>query len=158
MLHHSVLYNTTLWHFDLNGKVNDKGIYRHFVTVKNMSTLHCYQVRKKVETTNNHKVKTGYFWSKHFYNTFTNKLGPEAHFEGSDNKIDSKYDSTTNTNIKECGNDVNGQVDEPDVDFFNLPGTMNCKALCTRVTRRTLHLNSLMYKHFRRYEYILYYS
>ena len=41
MLHHTFPYYPTLRHLDLNVKVNDKGVYRHFMTGKNnMSTLH----------------------------------------------------------------------------------------------------------------------
>ena len=48
MLHHDVSYDPTLRHVDLCGKVNGKGIYHHFVTGNNMSTIHCYQARKRV--------------------------------------------------------------------------------------------------------------
>ena len=47
MLQHAVSYYPTLRHLDLNGKVNDEGVYHNFVTDNNRSTLHCYQVRKK---------------------------------------------------------------------------------------------------------------
>ena len=53
MLNHAVSHDLTLRHLDLNGKVNDKGVHHHF-----MSTLHCYQVRKKGEARNDHKVNT----------------------------------------------------------------------------------------------------
>ena len=35
---------------------------------------------------------------------------------------DTKYDSTTHTNIKECGKDGNGQVANPDVETVDLTG------------------------------------
>ena len=100
ILHHSVSFDPTLRHLDLDVKVNYEGIYHHFVIGKNISTLHCYQVRKKGEAINYHKLKTGYFWSKRLYNTFTEKLVLEAHSESSDGESDTKYDSTKNTNIK----------------------------------------------------------
>ena len=40
MLHHDVSYNLTLRHVDLDVKVNDEGVYPHYVTGKNTSTLH----------------------------------------------------------------------------------------------------------------------
>ena len=69
-----------------------------------------------------HKVNTGCFWYKSLNNTFTQKLGPEAQIESSGDKSDTKDDRTTNTNIKEVGNDGNVQVDDPDVETVYLPG------------------------------------
>ena len=80
-------YDPTLRHLDINGKVNNEGVYHPFVTGKNMSTLHCYQFYKQDEASNSHKMKTGYFWSKRLYNPFTQKLGLEVHFEISDGKV-----------------------------------------------------------------------
>ena len=37
-------------------------------------------------------------------------------FESSDDENDKNYDKTTNTNIKQGGNDGNVQVAEPDVE------------------------------------------
>ena len=71
MLHHAVSYDPTLRHVDLDIKVNGKGNYHHFVTGKNTSTLHRYQVCKKGEASNDKKFRTGCFWSKHIYNPFT---------------------------------------------------------------------------------------
>ena len=34
MLHHDVSYDPTIFHIDLYGKVNDEGVYYHFMTVK----------------------------------------------------------------------------------------------------------------------------
>ena len=116
MLHHDVSYDPTLLHLDLNGKVNNKGVYHHFVTGNNMSTLHCYQVRKKGEARNDHTLKTGCFWSNRLCNSFTHKLGLEGQFEISDEKIDTKHDRTKNISIKEGSNYGNGQVDKPDVE------------------------------------------
>ena len=65
MIHHAVSYDLTLRNLDLNVKVNDEGVYHHSVTGNNMSTLNCYQVCKKGEARNYHKVKTGCFWYKH---------------------------------------------------------------------------------------------
>ena len=87
-----------------------------------MSTLHCYQVRRKGEAMNDHKLKAGWFWSKRLYNPFAHNLGLEAQFECSDDKSDTKYDSTTNTNIKECVNDGNGKVVDTSLEAFVLPG------------------------------------
>ena len=39
MLHHDVSYDMTLRHVDLYVKVNYEGVYHHFVTGKNTSTL-----------------------------------------------------------------------------------------------------------------------
>ena len=75
MKHHAVSYDQTLRHLDLNGKVNDEGVYNHFLTGNNMSTLHCYQVSKKGEARNDHKVNTGCFWYKRLYNPFTQGFG-----------------------------------------------------------------------------------
>ena len=122
MLHHDVSYDPTLRHLDLYGKVNDRGVYHHFVTYNNTSILHCYQVRKKGEARNFHKVKTGYFWSKGLYNPFTQNLGLEAQFESSDNESDTKYDRTTNTNMKEGGKCSNRKVTEPDVEIVDVSG------------------------------------
>ena len=61
MLHHSVPYDTTLRHVDLDGKVNDEGVYYNFVTGNNTSNIHCYQVHRKGEARNDHKVKIGCF-------------------------------------------------------------------------------------------------
>ena len=122
MLHHAVSYDPTLRHLDLYGNVNDEGAYQTHLTGKYKYTLHFYQVHKKGESRNNHKVKTCCFWSKRLYNPFTPKLGLEAKFEISDDKRDTKYNRTTNTNIKEgisCGN---GQVSDPDVENVDIPG------------------------------------
>ena len=113
ILHSSVSYDPILQHVELYGKVYGKGVYRHFVTSNNMSTLHCYQVRKKGEVRNDRKVKTGFFWSKKLYNHFTYAWPGSA--VCSDYKRDTKDERITNINIKEVGNDGNGQVDEPDV-------------------------------------------
>ena len=99
-LHHAVSYDLTLRNLDLYGKVNDEGVYHNFLTGNNMSTLCCYQVCKKCEARNDHKLKAVYFWSKRLYNPFTQKLGLEGQFESSDDKSDTKYDGTTNTNTK----------------------------------------------------------
>ena len=40
MLHHAVSYDATLPHVELYGNLNFKGVYRHFVTGNNTSTLH----------------------------------------------------------------------------------------------------------------------
>ena len=87
-----------------------------------MSTLHCYQVHKRGEAGNDHKVKAGWFWSKRLYNPFTRQLGLEMQFESSDDNSDTKEDIAPNTNIKEVGNDGNGQVAESDVETFDIPG------------------------------------
>ena len=88
--HHAVSYDTTLRHVDLDGKVNGEGVYYDFVTGNNTSTLHCYQVHRNGDARNEHKVKTGCFWSKRLYNPFTQNLGLEVQFESSDEKIDTK--------------------------------------------------------------------
>ena len=67
-------------------------------------------------------MKTCCFWYKRLYNPFTQKLGLEAQFESSYDKIDTKYDRTTNTNIKEGSIFGNGQVEEPGVETVDLPG------------------------------------
>ena len=64
MLHHAVSYDPALRHVDLDGRVNDKGVYHYFVTGNNMSNLNCYQFLKNSEAMNDHKVKTGCFGSK----------------------------------------------------------------------------------------------
>ena len=87
-----------------------------------MSTLHCYQVSKKGEARNDHKVNTNCFWFKRLYNPFNQGLVLEEQFEISDNESDTKDDRTNNTNIKEGGNDGNGQVEKPDVETVDLPG------------------------------------
>ena len=46
MLHHVVSHDPTLRHIDLDGNMNDEGVYHHYLTGKNMSTIHCYQVYK----------------------------------------------------------------------------------------------------------------
>ena len=43
-------------------------------------------------------------------------------FDISGDESDTKYDRTINTSIKEGGNYGNGQVDEPYVETFYLPG------------------------------------
>ena len=48
MEHHDVLYNPTLQHIYLNRKMNDEGVFHHYLTGENMSTIHCYQVRKSM--------------------------------------------------------------------------------------------------------------
>ena len=110
LLHHYVLYDLTLQHIDLYGNSNGKGVYHHFATGNNMSTLRCYQVCKNGETSNYHKVKTCCFWSNRLYNTFTQKPGLESQFEINDEKCDIKYDRTTKTNIKKGSDNVNEQV------------------------------------------------
>ena len=120
ILHHDVSYDPNLKHIDLDGKLNDKGVYRNFVTGKNTSTLHCYQVCKKGKVIHYHKVKT-FFLYEHFYNSFTQNLGLEIKFEISDDQSDTKDDSTTNTNNKEGGNYGNGKVDDPNVKTIGLP-------------------------------------
>ena len=42
ILHHVISYDPTLRHVDLDGKVNGEGVYHHFLTGNDMSTLHCY--------------------------------------------------------------------------------------------------------------------
>ena len=121
MLHHAVSYDLALRHLDLNGKVNDEGVYDHYLKDNNISTLRYYQFRKKGEARNDHKVNTVCFWSKRLYNTFTQKLVLEVQFESSDGKSDAKDDSTKNTNIKEGGNYYNGQVAKPDVGTGHIP-------------------------------------
>ena len=58
--------------------------------------------------------------SKSLYNIFSQNIGLEAQFERSDDKSDTKDNSTTNTNIKEGGNDGNGQVANPYVETIDL--------------------------------------
>ena len=48
MLHHAASYDPTLQHLYLRAKVNDESVYHHFLTGNNISTLHCYQVYKRV--------------------------------------------------------------------------------------------------------------
>ena len=122
MLNHAVSYDLTLRYLDLNVKVNDEGVYHHFVTGKNMPTLLCYKVCKKGEVRNEHKGKTCCFCSKRLCNTFTQKLGLEAQFEISDGESDTKGDSTKYTNIKEGVSNGNGKVDKPDVETVDIPG------------------------------------
>ena len=59
MLYHDVSYDQTLRNIYLDGKVNDEGIYYHFLTDKNTSTIHCYKVRKKGEARYDRKANTG---------------------------------------------------------------------------------------------------
>ena len=40
------------------------------------------------------------FFSEHLYITFTQNIFPEVQFKSSDDKSDTKDDSTKNTNIK----------------------------------------------------------
>ena len=80
MFNHDVSYDPTLRHLDLNWKGYEGGVYHTFVTGKNMSTLRRYQFWKYGEASNDHKVKTGCFWSKRLYNPFTQKLGLEIQF------------------------------------------------------------------------------
>ena len=100
MLHHSGPYDPTLRNFNINGRLNYKGVYNNFVTWNNMSDLHCYHILKKGEARNDYKSKTVCFWSKRFYKTFTQTLGLEAQFESSDDESDTKYYRTKKTNIK----------------------------------------------------------
>ena len=39
MLYHAVPYDLTQRHLEVNGKVNDEGVYHHFMTGNNISTL-----------------------------------------------------------------------------------------------------------------------
>ena len=112
MLHNNMLYYPTLRHIDINIKVDDEGVYHHYFTGGNMSTIHCYQVRKKGEARCDRKVNAGLFWYNLIYNTFTQNIGLEENFQSSDDKSDTKYDRTTNTNIKEGGNYGNDKVDK----------------------------------------------
>ena len=100
MFHHATLYDPTLQHVYLDGKVNAEVVYNNFVKGNNASNLHWYQVQKKGDARNYNTVKTGCFWSKRLYNNFYQKIGLEAHFESSDDEIDTKDDRTTNTNIR----------------------------------------------------------
>ena len=59
MLHHDVSYDPTLRNIYLNVNMNDNGVYHHYLTGKNTSTIHCYQVQKKGEARYDHEVKTG---------------------------------------------------------------------------------------------------
>ena len=122
MLYYAVSYDPTLRHVDLIGKVNDKGVYHHFLTGNNLSTLQCYQFFKKDKTRYEYNVKTGCFWYKRLYNPFTQNIGLEAQFERSYGESDTKDDRTKNTNIKEGGNYGNGQVANPDVETVDLTG------------------------------------
>ena len=122
MLHHSMSYDTTLRNLYLNGKVNDEGVYHHFVTGNNMSTIHCYQVCQKGETWNYHKLNTVCFWYKCLYNTFTHNLRLEVQFEIIDDESYTKDDRNQNTNIKEGGSYGDCQVAEPDVEAVDIPG------------------------------------
>ena len=87
-----------------------------------MSTLNCYQFRKKGKARNFHKVKTWCFWLKRLYNTCTHNIFVEAQFEISDDESDTEYDRTKKNNIKEGGNTGNGQVAEPGIETVDLPG------------------------------------
>ena len=40
MFHHAMLYDRTLQHVDLDGKVNAEGVYNHFVKGNNAYNLH----------------------------------------------------------------------------------------------------------------------
>ena len=51
-------YDPTLRHVELDGNVNGEGVYHHFATGDDNSTLHGYQVLKKGEARNDHKAKT----------------------------------------------------------------------------------------------------
>ena len=92
------------------------------MTGNNTSTLHCYQIRKKGEARNDHKVKTVFFWSKQLYNPFTQNLGLEIKFESGDDESDAKYERIKNTNIKEGVNDGNVKVSNNDVETVDIPG------------------------------------
>ena len=81
IIHHAASYDPTLQQLYLRAKVNDEGVYHHFLTGNNMSTLHCYQVHNKGEVRNGHRFNTGCFWYKCLYNTFTQKLGLGAHLK-----------------------------------------------------------------------------
>ena len=72
------------------------------------------------------------------------------HFESSDGKIDTKDGSTKNTNIKEGGNVGNGQVAEPDVEIFDIPGYDASQGVCHRATSKTLGPNYFICKHFQK--------
>ena len=89
---------------------------------ENISTIQLYQVCKKCEARYDHKMNIGYFLSTHFYDPFIQKLDLGAHFETIDEKSDSKDDRTTNTNLKEVSNYVNGKVVNPDVGTVDLIG------------------------------------
>ena len=58
MLHHSVLYDPTLRHIDLDVKMNDEGVYHHYLTGKNAYTIHFCQVCKKGLARYDHKINT----------------------------------------------------------------------------------------------------
>ena len=133
MLHHTVPYDPTLQHVYLDGNVNDEGFYRHLVTGKNISTIRCCHFCKQGEARNDHKLKTGCFWSRRLYNPFTQKLGLEMQFEGSADKSDIKDDSTKNTNIKEGSNDDNEQVSETDVETVDISGDDALQAFVSQI-------------------------
>ena len=88
MLRRSVLYDPTLRHKDLDGKINGKGVYHHKMIGNSTYTLHIYQVYNESEASHDTKVKIGCFWSELLCNTFTHKISPEAQFEISDNESD----------------------------------------------------------------------
>ena len=74
MLHNAVSYDLRLWHLDLDRKVDNQGVYHHFVTGKYMSTLHFYQVCKRGKAVHDYKLKAGCFYYKQLYNSFTQNI------------------------------------------------------------------------------------
>ena len=90
IFHHAVSYDPTLRNVDLDGKVNNKGVYRHFVIGNNTYPLHFFHVHKTLKTRNYHKVNIKCFWSIRLYNPFTQNIGLEVQFESSDEKSDTE--------------------------------------------------------------------
>ena len=58
MLHHYMSYDPTLRHLELSVKLNNQGVYNHFLAGNNISTLYCYQIFKNYDEDNYHKANT----------------------------------------------------------------------------------------------------
>ena len=138
MLHHAASYDLTLQHLYLRGKVNDEGVYHHFLTGNNMSTLHCYQVHKKGEARNGHRFNTGFFWSKCLYNTFTQKLGLGAHFKALMAKVIPNMMGPKTLTSNMVAMVVIGKWTIPMWKLLIFLGIMHRKDLFPRVTSRML--------------------
>ena len=122
MLHHAVSYDPTLRNLYLNGTLIDEGIYHHFLTGKNI--LLSTDIRFKQRARQGMTMK----WKHDIFGLIAStiplpiSLTWKSNFVSSGEKIDTKYNRTKKTNIKEGGNTGNFQVENPHVETVDHPG------------------------------------
>ena len=122
-----------------------------------MYILHCCQVLKKSEERNECKVKTGFFGLSASTTPLPRSLAWKIIFKSVMMKVIPNMIGTKTPTSKKALMMVMGKLISLMCKLLILIGMMQRKALCPRVTRRTLHLNYFICQHFQKIQvYIIF--